>query len=242
MALLLNQRGEPLQDANGKQLKAGATIVDDLFGDGIVRGTIPIEIGEGFNVLIDWLGPGASEKPKSRDPKQLKLKYNGGTRILQQHSGADFESGRVYRQRGENDAEAWELRGDAEMEEPAGAAAGCGSPSPRAGVVDVDEASPNRAARTSPRVEAAARAATQQHPPWLGKAAKFDAIGKEIISHYTHTIVHERKLDGGSVIVVPKIRYRTKYEPEAKTRVMGDNFPITRLGDFLLSSDHVHTP
>ena len=79
MALLLNQRGEPLQDANGKQLKAGATIVDDLFGDGIVRGTIPIEIGEGFNVLIDWLGPGASEKPKSRDPKQLKLKYNGGT-------------------------------------------------------------------------------------------------------------------------------------------------------------------
>ena len=50
-----------------KQLKAGATIVDDMFGDGIVHCTIPIEKGEGFNVLIDWLGSGASEKPKSRD-------------------------------------------------------------------------------------------------------------------------------------------------------------------------------
>ena len=88
MALLVNQRGEPLQDANGKQLKAGTTIVDDMFGDGIVRGTIPIDKGEGFNVLIDWLGPGASEKPKSRDPKQLKLKYNGGMRTLQQQTAA----------------------------------------------------------------------------------------------------------------------------------------------------------
>ena len=45
-----------------KQLKAGATIVDDMFGDGIVHGTIPIEKGEGFNVLIDWLGSGASDE------------------------------------------------------------------------------------------------------------------------------------------------------------------------------------
>ena len=62
MALLVNHRGEPLQDANGKPLKAGATIVDDMFGDGIVHGTIPIEKGEGFNVLIDWLGSGASDE------------------------------------------------------------------------------------------------------------------------------------------------------------------------------------
>ena len=28
-----------------------------MFGDGIARGTIPLEKGEGVNVMIDWLGP-----------------------------------------------------------------------------------------------------------------------------------------------------------------------------------------
>ena len=32
----MNHRGELLVDANGQQLKAGATVVDDMFGKGLV--------------------------------------------------------------------------------------------------------------------------------------------------------------------------------------------------------------
>ena len=37
-------------------------MTDDVFGDGIVRGTVPLDRGLGYvtmglNVLIDWLGP-----------------------------------------------------------------------------------------------------------------------------------------------------------------------------------------
>ena len=39
-AVLMNHRGELLVDANRQQLKAGATVVDDMFGEGIVRGTV----------------------------------------------------------------------------------------------------------------------------------------------------------------------------------------------------------
>ena len=55
----MNHRGELLVDANGQQLKAGATVVDDMFGEGIVRGTVQQDRGEGINIRIDWLGPGA---------------------------------------------------------------------------------------------------------------------------------------------------------------------------------------
>ena len=32
----------------------------------------------------------------------------------------------------------------------------------------------------------------QQFAPWLGKAAKLDAVGKLILSHYEHNIVSDR--------------------------------------------------
>ena len=61
--MLLNRRGDLLTDKRGQQIKRNATVTHEIFGDGIARGTVPI-VGEGVNVLIDWLGPGASEKPK----------------------------------------------------------------------------------------------------------------------------------------------------------------------------------
>ena len=88
--------------------------------------------------------------------------------------------------------------------------------------------------------QAAQPSGEQQHPPWLGKAAKLDAVGREIISHYVHRIITENKLHGAKVVTIPKIRYRTKYEPEDKERVMGENWNPTRLGEYLLAS--IHTP
>ena len=61
MPALLNQNDEPLTDAAGNELRTGQTITDIMFGDGIVRGTVPIEKGLGMNVLIDWLGPTAGD-------------------------------------------------------------------------------------------------------------------------------------------------------------------------------------
>ena len=39
MSALLNSRGQAIEDSKGEQLKVGMTIVDEMFGDGIVRGT-----------------------------------------------------------------------------------------------------------------------------------------------------------------------------------------------------------
>ena len=56
MATLQNHRGQPLVDADGQEIKAGSIVVDAMFGQGIARGTIPLEHGDGVNVRIDGLG------------------------------------------------------------------------------------------------------------------------------------------------------------------------------------------
>ena len=45
-------------------------------------------------------------------------------------------------------------------------------------------------------------------------------------------------MHGGAIVSVPKICFRTKYEPVAKERVMGENWNPTRLGEYLLASEH----
>ena len=65
MSALTNSRGKALEDSLGQQSPVGATAVDDIFGEGIARGTVPLERGDGVNVRIDWLGPGADGKPTS---------------------------------------------------------------------------------------------------------------------------------------------------------------------------------
>ena len=66
MPPLLNHKGEPLIDAAGHVLTAGSLVRDEMFGEGIARGTVPLQRGEGVNVLIDWLGASPGEKPMSR--------------------------------------------------------------------------------------------------------------------------------------------------------------------------------
>ena len=105
MPVLLLRSGEPLKDAAGNQLKTGQTVTDEVYGDGIVRGTISLDRrGEGLNVLIDWLGPTDATKPKSRSAEFLTAKFasggansgagdSGALRVVQAHTGAQFESG-----------------------------------------------------------------------------------------------------------------------------------------------------
>jgi hypothetical protein len=52
MPVLFARPGSPLHDAAGNELKTGQTVIDELFGEGIVRGTVPLASGEGLDVLI----------------------------------------------------------------------------------------------------------------------------------------------------------------------------------------------
>lgn len=110
MPPLLYADGRPLKDAAGNPLRTGQTVTDNMLGDCIGRGTVPLDRGEGLNVVIDWLGPKDSSKPKSRGAEHLTAKYASGGRgtTTRMHTGADFESGDVHEQRGRNDADAGE--------------------------------------------------------------------------------------------------------------------------------------
>ena len=83
-------------------------MTDDTLGDCIVRGTVALDKGEGLDVVFDWLGPKDPSKPKSRGAEHLTAKYasGAGATTTRTHSGAEFESGDVYEQRGRNDADA----------------------------------------------------------------------------------------------------------------------------------------
>ena len=123
--------------------------------------------------------------------------------------------------------------------EDLGEAAGVQSPQRQPAARDAAAKSPTRG---SPRVEAQrqdSEAGGKSYPAWLGKAYRLDGVGKLVISHYEQRIILEKKLDGGDVIQVPRIKYRTKYEPADKERVMTENgFNTSRLGDYLITSDH----
>ena len=110
MPTLKTQNGEPLKDAAGNEIKAGQTVTDSMFGDGIAEGTVALEKGPGCNVTIDWLGPNTSGKPKSRGTEFLTVKFasGGGGTTTRIHTGAEYESGVVFEQRGRNDADAGE--------------------------------------------------------------------------------------------------------------------------------------
>ena len=125
MAALQNHRGQPLTDADGQVLKVGSTVVDSMFGEGIARGTVPLEKGDGVNVQIDWLGGNTAGKPPSRGIENLKLAYGGGMRTTSFVRGRDYESGAAHRARGGNDSAAVQMHlanSEDGFEQPEGAA------------------------------------------------------------------------------------------------------------------------
>jgi hypothetical protein len=179
MPALFLTSGDPLTDVAGNHLKTGQTVTDDLLGDGIVRGTIPLDKGPGLNVLIDWLGPKDPSKPKSRGAEHLTAKFapggaDGGGATVRTHTGAQFESGGVHAARGRNDADAERMIPEGEQIEPAGAQSPAGRRAAGAGPM-----------RTSPRIEQqqqGAAARTSSYPAWLGKADKLDGVANEQIA------------------------------------------------------------
>ena len=54
----------------GNALKLGQLVIDNIFGEGEVRGTEPLEKGAGVNVLIRWVEK-PDEKPRSRGAQHL---------------------------------------------------------------------------------------------------------------------------------------------------------------------------
>ena len=82
MPVLLKADKSPLTDAIGNTLKTGQTVTDDAFGDGIVRGTVPLEKSEGLNIVIDWLGRKDATKPKSGKSRGAQLSNGGFPRTV----------------------------------------------------------------------------------------------------------------------------------------------------------------
>ena len=96
-----------LKDSEGNTLRKDQLVRDDVFGEGLTRGTVALDSGKGHNVLIDWrhaAPPGDPRKPKSRGSQFLTIV--GGTATGRTHTGAAFESGQEHRRRGVNDADA----------------------------------------------------------------------------------------------------------------------------------------
>ena len=242
--MLFLPSGEPLTDVAGNQLKTGQTVTDVLFGDGLVRGTVPLEKGEGVNVLIDWLVP-KDGKPESRGAERLTAKYpsGGGETTTRMHTGAEYESGTVYERRGRNDADAARLR--AENGEDMGEAAGAQSP-PRAfaaGSPRSTRASPgaansprdDRTAAQEARGEAEDELQALLRKPWRGQATKLKAAQRSVLDQFEEKGVREKKFDDGVAIEIATTKYWVKWDGEATARTT-KTLNITRMFEALLAS------
>ena len=78
---MLTANGNPMKDAAGDVLKLDCLVRDCIFGEGKVKGTVPLDRGEGLNVLIEWCGD-RTGKPTSRGPQDLtRVKGDRGPTI-----------------------------------------------------------------------------------------------------------------------------------------------------------------
>ena len=109
--VLLKASGAKMTDCCGNVLKVGQNVLDDIFGVGTVRGTVPVEKGDGFNVVFE----AADGKRHSRGSEHLTLQRVNNTF----HTGEEYESGEVHRRQGVNDADVMRLNEGKEEETPA---------------------------------------------------------------------------------------------------------------------------
>ena len=72
--------GNAIKDAEQNNIKHGALVRDDFFGEGFATGVIACEVSGGFNVLINWRQPRDNgESARLNSWVILKLKPQGGT-------------------------------------------------------------------------------------------------------------------------------------------------------------------
>ena len=94
MAFLLTKEGQPLLLSDGQRVRKGSLVVDAVFGEGVVTGTVPLAHGEGLNLSIAWRGRDVSGKPPSRAAEHLHIApFNRGDG--ERHTGQAFEAGRT---------------------------------------------------------------------------------------------------------------------------------------------------
>ena len=55
MAFLLTKEGQPLLLADGQRVRKGSLVVDSIFGEGVVTGTVPLAHGEGLTAVLPQL-------------------------------------------------------------------------------------------------------------------------------------------------------------------------------------------
>lgn len=247
MPALYTADSKPLTDAAGNHLKTGQTVTDVIFGDGIVRGTVPLTTSGGINVLIDWLGPKDQSKPKSRGAEFLTAKFAGRGVTVTSHTGADFESGRVHRHRDDEQPLGGELRGAIHasperrrVANDSGVCSGEASPalSTRASVGHLSTSASPRddraAARTATR-EAVDDLEATLRKPWRGQASNVKAVQKKILEQFEERGVKRAELQDGVQINVAVTKYWVKWDGEdsAKETKM---INITRLFQELLQS------
>lgn len=48
------QRSAMPTDASGQELSVGDRVVDSIFGEGVILGTVPLKVGAGLNMLVKW--------------------------------------------------------------------------------------------------------------------------------------------------------------------------------------------
>ena len=70
---------------------------DEVFGDGIATGAVPISGDTAVNVTVRWLGLGSHLKPPSRGGEFLTVvgerEGDPVVHVVTRHTGAQFESG-----------------------------------------------------------------------------------------------------------------------------------------------------
>ena len=172
--------------------------------------------------------------------------------MVSQHTGADFESGRLHGRTSEQ-REAREHYLNREPTSPAPAPAHAQADEP------TGQKTPKRSVppkRHSPRSRVGAEQQGDEidrmqaeldkeaEAPWFGQAKKLDVAGREILSHFTASVAHENKLhgDAGGILKIPYLKFRTIYEEQKKERCMKGRkaMNISRMGEYLIKS--VATP
>ena len=241
------------RDQAGAKIYIGSRVCDDFFGEGEVTGKVACGGGGGFNVVVNWDKPpahGAAGKDSGRGAQHLTVITRA--RVIQQHTGAEFESGDAHRARGVNDADMERLHQEQQWAQqqhsparlpPAAAAASPQSmraaaspPSLRSSPGTFSPRAYRHATREA-RGEAEDELQALLRKPWRGQAESLKAAQKRVLAQFEERGVREKVLNDGVMIEVAKTKYWVRADGEGTAKVT-TRLNITRLFEELLKSKH----
>eukprot|EP00966_Prymnesium_polylepis_P060000 1391755-Prymnesium_polylepis.1 len=240
---ITNARGEPLQDKNGTDLRVGQRVIDDMFGEGEVRGTEPVEKGDGLNIVVRWIENASNDKPRSRSTEHLVVKPLATTRTF--HTGAQFEAGtaggaRVHDDQTFNNGAMPATPGSPDRADAFGAArtAAAGSPrSTRASPAGSDQPSPrdHRAKKRAGERQAEDDLSAELLKPWRGQAEKLKPTQKMVLAQFEERGQRKSVPEDGVFVVKGETKYWCKWDGEGSAKTT-QKLNITRMFEELLKS------